>query len=141
MRDVRLHHWPPFSRKREIQDVVHGPISLFHPLDCVVDTREFQRLRELKQLGVTYLVYPCSTHSRFVHCLGLPQTFTLKDSSGQWLPRGRPVEKAFLYDIVSNDNDSFDVDKFDYLIRDSQSANFAIPLDKVRIFGHHSISS
>lgn len=46
------------------------------------------------------------------------------------MPRGRPVEKAFLFDIVANDNDSCDVDKFDYLLRDSFSAGIPIPFNK-----------
>ncbi|KAK7079542.1 SAM domain and HD [Halocaridina rubra] len=52
-------------------DPVHGAISL-HPL-CVklVDTPQFQRLRNLKQLGSTYFVYPAAAHNRFEHCLGV----------------------------------------------------------------------
>ncbi|CAJ0605866.1 unnamed protein product [Cylicocyclus nassatus] len=234
--EKKVLEWPPLldvSMKREIQDMVHGPISLFHPLDRVVDTREFQRLRELKQQGVTYFVYPCSTHSRFVHSLGTywlaykfveslkrdtslnitsqdhlcvcmaalchdlghgpfshlfdgafrhasgtaitpeythenlsirllrrivntPETRAALedylgigeefernmtfveeiinsekfDLDGKWLPRGRPVEKAFLYDVVSNSNDSIDVDKFEYLVRDSFCAGIPIPFNK-----------
>ncbi|KAJ1371358.1 hypothetical protein KIN20_033299 [Parelaphostrongylus tenuis] len=52
------------------------------------------------------------------------------DSSGTWLPKGRSIEKAFLFDIVANDNDSIDVDKFDYLIRDSICAGVPIPFGK-----------
>ncbi|KHN78807.1 Deoxynucleoside triphosphate triphosphohydrolase SAMHD1 [Toxocara canis] len=49
---------------------------------------------------------------------------------GEWNYRGRPLEKSFLYDIVSNSIDSVDVDKFDYLLRDSHHAAIAIPFNQ-----------
>lgn len=38
---------------------------------ALVDTREFQRLRQVTQLGLTSLVYPGATHTRFEHALGV----------------------------------------------------------------------
>lgn len=53
-----------------VRDAVHGDI-LFTPLEVrVIDTREFQRLRGIKQLGTEYLVFPSALHTRFEHSLG-----------------------------------------------------------------------
>jgi len=61
-----------FTNKRKIiNDPVYGFINI--PGDFVFDIIEhpwFQRLRNIKQLGLTSFVYPGATHSRFQHGLG-----------------------------------------------------------------------
>ncbi|CAI9729849.1 Hypothetical predicted protein [Octopus vulgaris] len=36
----------------------------------IMNTTQFQRLRNIKQLGLVYYVYPSASHNRFEHCLG-----------------------------------------------------------------------
>jgi len=53
-----------------IRDPIHGDIELTREEQRVLDSREMQRLRSIKQLGTAYLVYPGCTHTRFDHSLG-----------------------------------------------------------------------
>lgn len=54
------------------RDPVHGYIHVNHQIvwDCI-NTKEFQRLRRIKQLGASFQVYPTAEHSRFSHSLGV----------------------------------------------------------------------
>lgn len=56
------------------------------------------------------------------------------DDSGNWLLKGRPAEKSFLYDIISNKEHGQDVDKWDYFLRDARYANVTIQFDHVSSF-------
>jgi HD superfamily phosphohydrolase len=56
---------------KNILDDVHGHITLPALLFTFIDTAEFQRLRNLKQLGGCYFVYPGASHNRFEHCIGV----------------------------------------------------------------------
>lgn len=57
---------------------------------------------------------------------------SFQDEDNNWLPLGRGLDKSFLYSIVSNDFDSIDVDKWDYLQRDSLAAGVGISFNRVR---------
>ncbi|MBI4567109.1 MAG: HD domain-containing protein [Planctomycetes bacterium] len=63
--------WP-----KVIRDPVHNIIP-FEDNPCdrllldLINTREFQRLRRIKQLGMSEVVFPGANHSRFAHCIGV----------------------------------------------------------------------
>lgn len=82
---------------KHVHDNVHGNIYL-DPL-CLkfIDTEQFQRLRELKQLGFAHLVYPGAVHSRFEHSLGV-----------YWLA-GEAVQKLKNYQGLELGIDRFDI--------------------------------
>jgi HD superfamily phosphohydrolase len=58
--------------KRKIfNDPVYGFITIPNELSFeVIEHPWFQRLRRIRQLGLTYLVYPGALHTRFHHALG-----------------------------------------------------------------------
>ncbi|MEC8738909.1 MAG: HD domain-containing protein [Bacteroidota bacterium] len=59
------------NKRKIINDPLYGFVTL--PNDLVYDLIEnsyFQRLRRIKQLGLTNLVYPGALHTRFHHCIG-----------------------------------------------------------------------
>lgn len=58
------------SSSKTFRDSIHGDIELREWEVAIVDTPEFQRLRGVKQLGLTHLVYPGAVHTRFEHSIG-----------------------------------------------------------------------
>lgn len=52
-------------------DEVHRSIDFCPLTQKILDTWPVQRLRDLKQLGTSVLVYPCANHTRFEHSLGV----------------------------------------------------------------------
>lgn len=54
-----------------IKDEIHGNIYFNELEERIVDTSEFQRLRRIKQMAFTYLVYPGANHTRFEHSIGV----------------------------------------------------------------------
>ncbi|XP_044490220.1 deoxynucleoside triphosphate triphosphohydrolase SAMHD1 homolog isoform X2 [Mangifera indica] len=212
-----LHTLEPLCDRRfskHVHDNVHGNIYLDKLSLKFIDTEQFQRLRDLKQLGLAYLVYPGAVHSRFEHSLGVywlagAAVWTIKafhtvklagllhdighgpfshTFEREFLPRvlngsnwshedmsakmidyivdehnieidsesikrvkemivashtsdRSTKEKQFLYDIVANGRNGIDVDKFDYIVRDSRACglgcNFQFErlMESMRVMG------
>ncbi|XP_047957607.1 deoxynucleoside triphosphate triphosphohydrolase SAMHD1 homolog isoform X2 [Salvia hispanica] len=213
---------------KQVHDNVHGNIYLDQLCLKFADTEQFQRLRDLKQLGMAHMVYPGAVHSRFEHSLGVywlagEAVHKLKAQQGlelgidrfdmqtvklagllhdvghgpfshlfehEFLPKvvagsewshehmsiemvdhivdehhididadtikrvkemilasskygiGKSTrEKRFLYDIVANGRSGIDVDKFDYIVRDSRACglgcNFQFErlMESMRVMG------
>ncbi|XP_061082061.1 deoxynucleoside triphosphate triphosphohydrolase SAMHD1-like [Conger conger] len=114
-------------------DLGHGPFS--HMFDGMFIPRarpglgwehETASVKMLDHLIEVNGLEPVMTR----HGLNLPEDLAfIKEQIGgpltnpfapdQWPYQGRQQEKYFLYEIVANNNNGIDVDKFDYLARDS----------------------
>ncbi|XP_024031396.1 deoxynucleoside triphosphate triphosphohydrolase SAMHD1 homolog isoform X1 [Morus notabilis] len=82
---------------KHVHDNVHGNIFL-DPLSLkFIDTEQFQRLRDLKQLGVSHMVYPGAVHTRFEHSLGV------------YFLSGEAVQRLKNYQGMELDIDHFDI--------------------------------
>lgn len=72
---------------------VHGFIRYSHNERQIIDHRHFQRLRFIRQLGLTEYLYPGATHTRFEHSLGVMEVATrMFDSLAE--KHGVPMEEA-----------------------------------------------
>ncbi len=101
------HSWPKI-----IRDPVHDIIA-FDDTPCdrllldLINTAEFQRLRRIKQLGMSELVFPGANHSRFAHSIGVTNTARrfldrLERISGSKIPDGQRVAvlaASLLHDV------------------------------------------
>ncbi|MBL1233808.1 MAG: HD domain-containing protein [Flavobacteriales bacterium] len=68
---------PSVNKKKIFNDPIYGFITL--PYEIIFDLIEhpyFQRLRRIKQLGLTHLVYPGALHTRFHHAMGTMNLMT-----------------------------------------------------------------
>jgi uncharacterized protein len=55
----------------EIRDPIHGSIQLNDGEVAIIESVEFQRLRQIKQLGFSEFSFPGATHNRFLHSIGV----------------------------------------------------------------------
>ncbi|CAG0918468.1 unnamed protein product [Notodromas monacha] len=53
-----------------IFDSVHGPVTLSLLSHAIIATEQFQRLKNLKQVGAGYWVFPAASNNRYEHCIG-----------------------------------------------------------------------
>jgi len=65
------------NKRKIFNDPLYGFISLPDSFIIeIINHRYFQRLRRIKQLGLTHLVYPGALHTRFHHALGAMHLMT-----------------------------------------------------------------
>jgi HD superfamily phosphohydrolase len=82
---------------KKIYDPVHGFIRLSLLERDLIDSFAFQRLHYIHQLGVSYLVYPGASHTRFEHSLGVMAVATeIFDRIVEHSPY-RPDEESLKY--------------------------------------------
>lgn len=67
------------ARPQRIRDPIHDLVDFsMEPFEqmawSLLDAPEFQRLRRIKQLGFSELVFPGATHTRFAHSVGVFHT-------------------------------------------------------------------
>ena len=77
-----------------IHDSVHGYISISNIMCMVIDSKQFQRLRKLKQLGACCYVYPNAVHTRFEHSIG---TSHIANKMLECIVRTTPLNEMDVY--------------------------------------------
>jgi len=60
-----------YRARAVIQDSIHGIIPINEAEYYLLQTPFLRRLHDVKQLGLSYLVFPSATHSRLEHSLGV----------------------------------------------------------------------
>ncbi|MFD1417389.1 HD domain-containing protein [Companilactobacillus keshanensis] len=59
-------------REKVFRDPIHNYIHVQHKVILdLINTKEFQRLRRIKQLGTSSFTFQGAEHSRFTHCMGV----------------------------------------------------------------------
>ncbi|MGH9748979.1 MAG: HD domain-containing protein [Candidatus Polarisedimenticolia bacterium] len=92
-----------------LRDPVHGSISFDKTREKLIldllNTREFQRLRRIRQLGALFLTFHGAEHTRFTHSVGAAfmakRIFDALRASGQIPQRGRAAERGRLVAIAA----------------------------------------
>ena len=64
------------AKQYEIRDPIHGFVTLNEWERDIINLPAFQRLRRIRQLSMTDMVYPGAMHTRFEHSLGVMHVAT-----------------------------------------------------------------
>jgi HD superfamily phosphohydrolase len=90
-----------------LRDSIWGDVNLGPRELALIDTPAFQRLRRVRQLGFTDLVFPGAHHSRFEHSLGVAHLARLAVERLQAVSAGSPIfpedERSFLAAALLHD--------------------------------------
>ncbi len=62
---------PEFSAAQSIHIAPHTSVPVTKRLLRIIDSKTFQRLRQIRQLSLSDRVFPSATHTRFAHALGV----------------------------------------------------------------------
>lgn len=85
----------PSDGQKTLHDPVWGyDVTLEEPLVRIMDTPQFQRLRDLHQLGAAYYVFPGASHRRFEHSIGtshLVRFYFSRPACASWAPSQSPA--------------------------------------------------
>src|SRR5687767_1201490 len=96
----------PINKRKIINDPIYGFVTI--PNEFIYDLINhpyFQRLRRIKQLGLTNLVYPGALHTRFQHAIGAMHlmqeaVLTLRQKD---IPINAEEEQAVLIAVLLHD--------------------------------------
>src|SRR5436189_2138422 len=91
------------------RDPIHGSISFDKEREKLIidllNTREFQRLRRIRQLGALFLTFHGAEHTRFTHSVGVAfmakRIFDALLAAGQIPQKGRALERTRLVAIAA----------------------------------------
>jgi HD superfamily phosphohydrolase len=92
-----------------LRDPIHGSISFDKDREKLIldliNAREFQRLRRIRQLGALFLTFHGAEHTRFTHSVGVAymakRIFDALKAAGQIALRPKAAERARLVSITS----------------------------------------
>ncbi|HVC57924.1 MAG TPA: HD domain-containing protein [Candidatus Acidoferrales bacterium] len=82
-----------------IRDPIHTSIDFDEFQERVLNTKEMQRLRQIKQMGFCNLVYPGANNTRFEHCVGVMHVARELEARVYDEPRPEVAYIGLLHDI------------------------------------------